>query len=275
MIRTAGTAYWILFAASFLAIAVWESFRPVLVLSESAQRRWTRHSLLFIVAAIITTVIIPLNPVLLAASLEGSHYGLLSRPWLPLGVRWVLAVLIIDLVKYASHRALHSVRFLWRVHEIHHSDRDLDVSTAVRAHPVEVLFFQATNVLTIAALAPPPLAVLVAQLLSVFESFFSHANSLLPERWQAVLGWIIYSSNTHRGHHTVDMHLQNTNFGDIFPWWDMLFGTYSAPLGAGRTIAFGVAEDQSGPHPGAVLLLKRPLVPGPRNAVMAQQTGSN
>ena len=278
MIRLAGTAYWMLFAASFLAMAVWESFRPVLVLSEPAQRRWGRHSILFVVATVMTAVIIPLNPVLLAASIEGTHYGLLSRPWLPLSVRCLLAVLIMDLMKYASHRALHSFHFLWRVHEIHHSDRELDVSTSVRAHPIEVLFFHATNLLAVAILAPPPVAVLVTQLLSVFESFFSHANALLPERLQTVLGWFVYTSNTHRVHHTPDVRLQNTNYGDIFPWWDMLFRTYSPPLGRGEAVAFGVAEDQSGPHPSAGFLIRQPFLfqsrsPQPRSVVVGQRTG--
>ncbi len=260
-IQFAGRWYWILFVVSFLSVAIWESLRPSLELSEPAGRRWGRHSVLLVVATVFSAIVIPLNPVLLAASLAGSRYGLLDRTWLPFAVRCVLAVLVIDLGRYVSHRVLHSFRLLWRVHRIHHSDRDVDVSTSVRAHPVEVLFFHATNLAVVAIFVPPAAAVLAGQLLSVFESFFSHANALLPERWQRAVGWILYTSNTHRIHHTVDLRLQNTNFGDIFPWWDMLFGTYEARLAPEQAgIGFGLAEEASGPRPGFGLLLKQPFL---------------
>lgn len=276
-IHITGRAYWALFVASFLGVAVWESFRPTLVLSEGVERRWGRHSVLLIVAIIVSALVIPLNPVLLAASLNGSRYGLLSRPWLPFGLRFVLAILLIDLTRYASHRALHSFGILWRVHQIHHSDRDLDVSTSVRAHPLEVLFFHATNLLAVAVLVAPPVAVFAAQLVSVFESFFSHANSVLPDRLQRMLGIFLFTSNTHRIHHTVDLHRQNTNFGDIFPWWDMLFGTYSAPLGPeDEGPGFGLADDESLAHAGVGLLLKQPFLRGSSRTPLAEsRTGSS
>src|SRR5579864_670720 len=95
-IHVAGRLYWALFVASFLGVAIWESFWPTLALSEPAGRRWGRHSLLLFVATLISAIVIPLNPVLLAASLDGSRYGLLNRPWMPFGLRCVLAVLLID-----------------------------------------------------------------------------------------------------------------------------------------------------------------------------------
>jgi sterol desaturase/sphingolipid hydroxylase (fatty acid hydroxylase superfamily) len=196
---------------------------------------------------------------LIAAAVSGSRIGLLNKPWLPLIVRWIVAVLILDLAKYASHRALHSVGFLWRVHRVHHSDRDFDVSTSVRSHPLEVVLSQGATLATIALIAPPIGAVLAAQLISVFESFFSHANASLPERLREGLG-LIYTPDTHRIHHAVDIGMQNRNFGDIFPWWDFLFGTYHPPRSASEDrLAIGLEEFQDGISPGVMSLLKEPF----------------
>jgi sterol desaturase/sphingolipid hydroxylase (fatty acid hydroxylase superfamily) len=147
------------------------------------------------------------------------------------------------------------------VHQVHHSDRDFDVSTSVRAHPIEVILFQGATLTMIAILAPPLSAVLAVELTSVFESFFSHANASLPEWLQAGLGVILYTPDTHRIHHSVDIGMQNRNFGDIFPWWDRLLGTYQPPLPAGHPIVIGLEEFRSGASPSFVSILKQPFLP--------------
>lgn len=263
-LRTEGIAFWSVFAVAFLGMAVWESLRPRVELSESIERRWGKHSLLFLISFAVSAVLVPTSPVLIAASVAGSRYGLLNKPWLPLALRWILAILILDLARYGAHRALHSVYFLWRVHQIHHSDRDFDLSTSVRAHPIEVILFQGASLATIAILAPPLGAVLAVELMSVFESFFSHANASLPAWLQRILGVIFYTCDTHRIHHSIDIRMQNSNFGDIFSWWDRLFGTYLPPLPAGEDrIVIGLEEFQSGASHGIGFMLKQPFLPIP------------
>jgi sterol desaturase/sphingolipid hydroxylase (fatty acid hydroxylase superfamily) len=78
------------------------------------------------------------------------------------------------------HWANHAVPFLWRVHQVHHSDPDFDVSTGLRVHPLEVILMQGANLAAVAILAPPLLAVLIAELTSCVQSFFGHANASLP-----------------------------------------------------------------------------------------------
>jgi len=259
-LRTEDGAFWTMFVAAFLGVAVWESWRPWRELSEPVERRWGRHSLLFLASIAISAVLIPASPMLLALSVAGSRYGLLNRPWLGAAPRWILAVLFLDLTKFAAHRALHSVHFLWRAHQIHHSDRDFDVSTSVRSHPIEMMVFQGATLTAVLILAPPPSAVLAVQVMSVFEGFFSHANASLPAWVQRILGVFIYTADTHRIHHSVDIRMQNSNYGDIFPWWDRLLGTYLPPLPADedRTV-IGLEYFQRGPRPGFISLLKQPF----------------
>ncbi len=266
-LRISGTAYWCVFVVSFLGVAGWESLRPRRLLSEAVERRWGRHGGL-LAASMVLLVLVPVSPVLLAATVSGSPYGALNRPWLPYIVRLLLALLLLDLVRYLAHRAMHSFQLLWRVHQVHHSDRDFDVSTSVRAHPLEVLFFRATTLAAVAVLAPPLAAVIAADLLSAFESFFSHANASLPDGVQRFLGRFLYTADSHRVHHSVEYWMQNRNFGDIFPWWDQLFGTYEPPPSTREDrIVVGLEESPGGAVPGFGGLLRQPFL-GRQSSIM-------
>lgn len=260
-LHTDGGMYWFVFVLSFLAVAMWESWRPRVALREPLERRWGVHALLVIASMLTGAVLLPLSPLMLAASVSGSHHGLLNKPWMPLALRWILAILLLDLTRYCSHRAMHSFHILWRLHQIHHSDRDFDGTTGVRGHPLEGVYSRAATLVTIAIFAPPLGAVLLMELVSVFDSFFTHANAQLPDGLQRLVGWIFFTPNTHVIHHSIDIRQQNTNFGDIFPWWDRLFRTYHAPLTTReKPLTIGLEDMQSGPSLGFVSILKLPFM---------------
>jgi sterol desaturase/sphingolipid hydroxylase (fatty acid hydroxylase superfamily) len=259
-LQTNGGAYWAVFVAAFLAVAVWESIRPRVDLAEAPEKRWGRHSLLMAVNIVVTTFILPLSPLLLSASVSASKFGLLNKPMLPFALRWILGFLILDATRYASHRTMHSFRFLWRIHQVHHSDLDFDGTTGVRGHPLEQLFAKAFTLASIAIFAPPVSAVLFAELVSVAQSFFSHANSFVPDALQKVLGYFLFTPNAHLIHHSVEIPLQNRNFGDVLPWWDKLFGTYHPPQAAASdSFAIGLREFRGNPPLGLFALLRLPF----------------
>jgi sterol desaturase/sphingolipid hydroxylase (fatty acid hydroxylase superfamily) len=226
--RLGSIAYAIAFPAAFLVVAIWESWNPVRSLASAAGRRWRNHVLLYAVSAACSWVAIRVTPVVVALAVQTSPVGLLNGPRLPLWARWAITLPVLDLVLYASHRLMHSVYVLWRVHAVHHSDRDYDVSTAGRFHPIEVLFTQGMYLGAIALLAPPLAAVFTWQILIVFENMFVHANKSLPAPIERVVRWIFITPDLHRIHHSDQFAEQNRNFGELFPWWDKLFGTYSA-----------------------------------------------
>jgi hypothetical protein len=171
--RLGSIAYAIAFPAAFLVVAIWESWNPVRSLASAAGRRWRNHVLLYAVSAACSWVAIRVTPVVVALAVQTSPVGLLNGPRLPLWARWAITLPVLDLVLYASHRLMHSVYVLWRVHAVHHSDRDYDVSTAGRFHPIEVLFTQGMYLGAIALLAPPLAAVFTWQILIVFENMFT------------------------------------------------------------------------------------------------------
>jgi sterol desaturase/sphingolipid hydroxylase (fatty acid hydroxylase superfamily) len=171
-------------------------------------------------------LILRVGALVVAYSVAHSPYGLLNRESLPVWLRYALAILLVDLSRYAHHYLYHAVPILWRVHQVHHSDPDYDWSTGLRFHPLEGLLSQACDLLVIALLAPPVLAVLTLDVLEAALNLFQHANIALPQWIGSPLRLFLITPDMHRIHHSGDIADQNTNYGITFPWWDRLFGTY-------------------------------------------------
>ena len=233
--------YWSLFVAAFLSVAVWETRRPRRDLTVPAERRWGTHAILLTLAALCTTLVLRAAPVAFAAAAAaGGRTGALSQPWLPWWASGIATVLLLDLTKYGTHRLFHSVPWLWRVHQVHHSDPDFDVSTSARAHPMEAVATQAAYLLAIFLTLPPPGAVLAAELLALALSFFEHANASLPDGLERYVRKVLITPDVHRIHHSVNVDEQLHNYGEIFPWWDRLFGTYLSSLGHNDALRVGI-----------------------------------
>jgi sterol desaturase/sphingolipid hydroxylase (fatty acid hydroxylase superfamily) len=238
--RFEGPAYWGLFVVAFLAVAVWETWRPGRPLAWPVERRWGCHGLLFAVTAVVQTTVLRLSAVVVAVAVAGSHWGILNRPWLPFAVRSAAAVLLLDLAHYLTHRAFHAVYPLWRIHEVHHSDPDYDVSTGARFHPIETVLTQGAYLAVVAALAPPPVAVFAAELLTILMNFFVHANAALPGWAERALRYVIVTPGLHRIHHSEEVVEQSRNFGQTFSFWDRAFDTYLPAANAGGSMVTGI-----------------------------------
>lgn len=141
-------------------------------------------------------------------------------------INLLLIVLGLDFVSYLWHRANHKFHFLWRFHEVHHSDRNFDTSTAVRFHLGELLisFCIRWAVVTIAQI--PIEGLFVYEIFFQFFNIFSHGNIKLPRRLENLLGLIFITPAIHRKHHSVLKADLDTNFGTIFSFWDRLGRTF-------------------------------------------------
>jgi sterol desaturase/sphingolipid hydroxylase (fatty acid hydroxylase superfamily) len=219
--------YWGCFVAMFLAVAVWESVHPKRELSSAAERRWKNHGVMLVIAAAVTTAALRVTPVVWALAFTDSPFGILNKAWAPLAVRCALTVVLLDLLQYWIHWSFHHVSWLWRIHRVHHSDSDYDVSTAARFHPLEVIYSQGLRFGLIALLAPPAMGVLIAEILSVLLNLLAHANASLPEQVEKTLRVAFVTPDLHRIHHSQELEDQNRNLGQTFPWWDRLFRSYT------------------------------------------------
>jgi sterol desaturase/sphingolipid hydroxylase (fatty acid hydroxylase superfamily) len=257
--RLESPIYWSLFVATFFAVAMWESFLPQRKLSQPAERRWSRHGILFAVCALTNTLVMRITPIGVAALVVHSRYGVLNRESIPYAFRFVATIILLDLLQYAVHGTLHRVGFLWRIHEVHHSDPDYDVSTAARFHPLELVIVQGSLLGAVALLAPPVMAVFVTELLRLALNLAEHANASLPPALERIVRLFMVTPDLHRIHHSVDEQEQSRNLGQIFPWWDRLFGTYLGDAAQGRNLATGLRGFQNSASMGIGFMLGEPF----------------
>ncbi len=254
-----GRAFWAIFVAAFLLVAVWESFYPRRRLVMPLAQRWSRHGLVLLIGTFISASIFRLTPVAVALAFAGNRFGVLNKTVLPFALRFVLGVLALDLTRYAVHWTLHATR-LWRIHQVHHSDPDFDVSTGARAHPLEIILNQAAIITTILLLAPPVAAVLFVELASQVQSFFSHANACLPVWLDRALRRVWVTPDMHRVHHSARVNEQFRNLAEIFSFWDRIFGTYlSQPAAGHENMTIGLEEMQDARALSVRLMLTQPF----------------
>jgi sterol desaturase/sphingolipid hydroxylase (fatty acid hydroxylase superfamily) len=169
------------------------------------------------------------------------NFGLLhSLPW-PLWVELPLILLLFDLWMYLWHRANHAVPILWRFHRMHHSDPDMDVTTALRFHTGEIALSSILRLAVIPLLGMSLWHVILYEILLLPVIAFHHSNVALPEKWDRLLRAVIVSPNMHRVHHSDWQPETDSNFSSVFSWWDQLGGTFRFRKDV-RTLRYGLRE---------------------------------
>jgi sterol desaturase/sphingolipid hydroxylase (fatty acid hydroxylase superfamily) len=189
------------------------------------------------VVAIDTAVLrllFPTAAVGLAMFAESRDLGLFSLLRLPQWAAFVLGVVLLDLAIYLQHVMFHAVPAFWRLHRMHHADLDIDVTTGLRFHPVEIVLSMLIKLGVILMLGPPAVSVLIFEVLLNATSMFNHSNAYIPVAVDRVLRWLVVTPDMHRVHHSVEEYETNSNFGFNLPWWDRLFGTYRGQPRAGH-----------------------------------------
>lgn len=248
-----------LFAAVLLACALAERLLPRRVRTAGAGGRWTANLGLAVLGAAITRLAVPFTLVELAQRAEASRVGLLNQAsiWYPL--KFGLSFLLLDLLIYLQHRVFHRVPWLWRLHAVHHTDLDLDASSGVRFHPVEIVLSTLIKAAGIVLLGAHFLAVAAFEVILNATSVFNHANLNLGPL-DAPLRLLVVTPDMHRVHHSPRREETDSNFGFNVPWWDRLLGTYRAqPREPHETMALGLDGARDPGALGLFALLGRPF----------------
>ncbi len=215
-----------LFWGSIIIVALWEVVLPLRALAHSVVIRWLGNIGIAVINLVVMRVTIGYLTLDLAIAAEINGWGLLQLSPLPPWAMVMLGVLWLDFVSFATHWIMHQVPWLWRVHRLHHSDLDVDFTTARRHHPIEpLLMAPAMAVAGLGAVVPPASFFLWWGLTGV-TSLFQHGNIAIPNRLDRVLRWFIATPAMHRVHHSAFRPETDSNYGQAFPWWDRLFGTY-------------------------------------------------
>jgi sterol desaturase/sphingolipid hydroxylase (fatty acid hydroxylase superfamily) len=161
-------------------------------------------------------------------------FGLVHVAALPVWADFTLSFLLMDLAFYYWHLANHRVPFLWRFHNVHHIDPDLDVSTAFRFHFGEITLSSAFSVVQVSSIGISPWAFAIYQVAFQAEVLFHHSNLRMPIGFERLLSKIIVTPRMHGIHHSQVRRENNSNFGTVFTWWDRLH----------RTLGLNIPQDE-------------------------------
>lgn len=248
------------FLGVLLAMIAWEIAAPRRARALSRWQRWPGNFSLVILGAVLVRLVIPIAAVGLAGLVADRGLGLFNQASVPTWLAVVLAVMLLDLVIYWQHVAFHAIPMLWRLHRVHHTDVDFDVSTALRFHPLEILISMLVKFAAIALLGAPPVAVLIFEILLNASAMFNHSNIRLPAVVDTLLRWIIVTPDMHRVHHSVRPVETNSNYGFSLPWWDRLFGSYrDQPADGHAAMRIGLAHFREPGESRVDRLLLQPL----------------
>jgi len=216
------------FVGLLLILMLAEVLRPRRDLKGDKVRRWFDNISLSLINTVIVHVGIPVTLIALALELHVNGWGLFNQFELPFYLNVVIAFLLLDFAIYWQHRLFHTNRWLWKLHQVHHSDIDFDITTAVRFHPLEILLSLVIKIFAIALIGAPVVAVIVFELVLSSAALFNHANINLPPNVDKFIRFFLVTTDMHRVHHSSMIKECNSNFGFNLPWWDRLLGTYQA-----------------------------------------------
>jgi len=158
---------------------------------------------------------------------EQNHFGLLEMFGTPVWLGGLVGFILLDFAVWLEHVASHKIPILWRIHRMHHSDVDFDVTTALRFHPLEIILSMAWKSAIVALFGIPVLAVLFFEIVLNGAAMFNHSNWKIPVRIDRFLRLFIVTPDMHRIHHSVRVRETDSNYGFNFPFWDRIFRTYT------------------------------------------------
>ncbi len=192
------------------------------------KQRWLTNLLFNFGNGFLVYLLIPFTLIELSQSRSFSELALIDLNQLPTGFGLVLGVLILDLAIYWQHRLSHSWKWFWRLHRMHHSDIEIDTTTAGRFHTLEIFISFVFKALIVVSLGIPALAILIFEILLNFSSLFNHSNFSLPSKLEKLIRWILITPDVHRIHHSTRPNEMHRNFGFSISTWDYIFGSFKA-----------------------------------------------
>lgn len=215
----------IIFFTVFILLAFLELRKRVYQRVEALFKRWLHNFALSVFNIFMLRFLVPLSLIEVSLFAQSYGFGLLNQNTF-LAKELVILVLL-DAAVYVQHVLFHKVSFLFALHKVHHCDPDLDVSTALRFHPVEILLSFCFKALVIILLGAGVLEVIVFEVLLSAFALFNHANINIPKKIDTYLRFFIVTPDFHRVHHSVKSSQMQQNYGVCLSCWDYLFQTYS------------------------------------------------
>jgi sterol desaturase/sphingolipid hydroxylase (fatty acid hydroxylase superfamily) len=248
-------------AGLFLALGLAEMAWPARRTTDQAGPRFLGNVVLYLLPEML--LLLPAAAAIAAATTaRGAAAGVLGWLYLPSWLHAAAALLVLDAVTYASHRLSHVVPALWRLHAVHHSDPALDVSTTLRHHPVEAIYTTAFTVVAVVTMGISAAEVAGFIVLEWAVQLAAHANIGVPRDLDTWLSRILVTPGFHQRHHSRDVVETDTNFGQVFVFWDILFGSLCrVPRSPACAVEFGLDDFRDARSQWLDRLLAQPWLP--------------
>ena len=209
-------------------MAVWELAAPRRRQEIPRLLRWSNNIGMTVIDTLLVRLTFPLLAVGMASYAVVRGWGLFNIFQVPSWIAFLVSFLLFDLAIYLQHVMFHAVPLLWRLHRVHHSDLEFDVTTGLRFHPLEILISMGLKLALVVVLGPPAIAVLFFEVVLNGTAMFNHSNISLPFAVDRLLRVLVVTPDMHRVHHSVLSNETNSNYGFNLPWWDRALGTYVA-----------------------------------------------
>ena len=219
------------FLGVFTIFAGAEAWLPRRERSQPRASRWVTNWAIIVLDSITLRVLafaLPLLAVGAAVDAQANGWGLMNKFGLSLWISVPLTILIFDFAIWLQHLITHKVPFLWRFHRVHHADLDIDVTTAIRFHPVEIAASMVLKIGLVYLLGPPALGIILFEIILNGTAMFNHANIRIPLGIDGFLRRFLVTPDMHRVHHSVTRAEHDSNYGFALSIWDRVFGTYVA-----------------------------------------------
>ena len=235
----------IIFAGLFLVMAALEYFVPRRELRPVKSARWVTNWIIVLIDSLLVRLLFKTAAVGGALWAAESGIGLFNIVETPYWLAFAFSFIVLDFAVWLSHVASHKIPIFWKIHRMHHSDVDIDVTTAIRFHPIEIILSMIWKYAVVLALGAPAMAVLVFEIVLNGGAMFNHANFKLPLPLDRMLRWVVVTPDIHRVHHSIDRNETDSNYGFNFSFWDRIFKTYTDQPALGHDgMTIGIKEWQ-------------------------------
>ncbi len=215
------------FLGLFALFGLTEYFTPRRKLTMLKTNRWFTNILIIIIDGALVRIFFPAAAVGVALWASSKGWGLFNLIDAPLWLAALVSIVVLDFAVWWSHLLSHKIPLLWKIHRMHHSDRDIDVSTAIRFHPIEIVVSMLWKVCWVIALGAPAVAVIMFEIILNGLALFNHSNTKLPLKLDAIIRKLIVTPDMHRVHHSIIVRETDSNYGFNLSIWDRMFSTYN------------------------------------------------
>lgn len=215
------------FMIFFILIFCLEYIFPLREKKGDTRKRWFQNWTLSIINTLVIRVLSFVTPVWFALYLESQSFWLFNMISIPFWIEFLITIFILDFAIYLQHLASHKWDWFWKLHQIHHSDEALDVSTALRFHVGEISISLLYKVLLVGIFWFSAISVATFEIILVCSAIFNHANLKLPKFLEKYMSYIFVTPQFHQVHHSVIHTETDSNYGFFFSFWDRLCKTYT------------------------------------------------